>query len=120
MSVFLFMWAPRAKIPTLPDQTSGHVWAHGTIREGVRRLPFWWVWFSASMFVAAWIYLMLYPGYGHHVGLLGWTSHGELARDQASNNRKLDGLLGFCESTQCRRQALLGWFGEVHSGNCGN
>ncbi|MGV8944723.1 DNA helicase RecQ [Thermomonas sp.] len=34
--------------------------------------------------------------------------------------RKLDGLLGFCESTQCRRQALLGWFGEVHSGNCGN
>ena len=34
--------------------------------------------------------------------------------------RKLDGLLGFCESTQCRRQALLGWFGEVHPGNCGN
>ena len=34
--------------------------------------------------------------------------------------RKLDGLLGFCESTQCRRQALLGWFGEVHSGDCGN
>ena len=34
--------------------------------------------------------------------------------------RKLDALLGFCESTQCRRQALLGWFGEVHSGNCGN
>ncbi len=93
ITFFLFMWAPRAKIPTLPDQTSGHVWAHGTIREGVRRLPFWWVWFSASMFVAAWIYLMLYPGYGHHVGLLGWTSHGELARDQASNNRKLDGLL---------------------------
>ncbi len=34
--------------------------------------------------------------------------------------RKLDGLLGFCESTQCRRQALLGWFGEAHPGNCGN
>ena len=34
--------------------------------------------------------------------------------------RKLDGLLGFCESTQCRRQALLGWFGEAHTGNCGN
>ncbi|WP_256645417.1 DNA helicase RecQ [Thermomonas paludicola] len=34
--------------------------------------------------------------------------------------RKLDALLGFCESTQCRRQALLGWFGESHPGACGN
>ncbi len=34
--------------------------------------------------------------------------------------RKLDSLLGFCESTQCRRQALLGWFGESHTGACGN
>src|SRR6185312_1540598 len=69
ITFLLFLWAPRAKIPTLPDQTSGHVWAHGVLREGVRRLPAWWVWFSASMFVAAWIYLMLYPGYGHHAGL---------------------------------------------------
>ena len=34
--------------------------------------------------------------------------------------RKLDALLGYCESTQCRRQALLGWFGEAHAGACGN
>jgi ATP-dependent DNA helicase RecQ len=34
--------------------------------------------------------------------------------------RKLDALLGYCESTGCRRQALLGWFGEDHPGNCGN
>ncbi len=49
-----------------------------------------------------------------------------IARSEAGEERKhvemrkLDGLLGFCESTQCRRQALLGWFGEAHSGNCGN
>jgi cytochrome c oxidase cbb3-type subunit 3 len=92
ITFLLFLWAPRAKIPTLPDQTSGHVWAHGAIREGVRRLPAWWVWFSASMFVAAWIYLMLYPGYGHHAGLLNWTSHGELARDVARNERVLGAL----------------------------
>lgn len=92
ITFLLFLWAPRAKIPTLPDQTSGHVWAHGVIREGVRRLPTWWVWFSASMFVIAWIYLMLYPGYGHHVGLLGWTSHGELARDVARNDKLLGDL----------------------------
>ncbi|GAB3378499.1 DNA helicase RecQ [Lysobacter fragariae] len=34
--------------------------------------------------------------------------------------RKLDALLGYCESTTCRRQSLLGWFGETHGGNCGN
>ncbi|GAB6196431.1 DNA helicase RecQ [Lysobacter xanthus] len=34
--------------------------------------------------------------------------------------RKLDALLGFCETTACRRQALLRWFGEDHSGACGN
>jgi len=34
--------------------------------------------------------------------------------------RKLDALLGYCESTACRRQSLLGWFGEAHPGACGN
>ncbi len=92
ITFLLFLWAPRAKIPTQPDHTSGHVWAHGTIREGVRRLPLWWVLFSASMFVSAWAYLVLYPGYGHHAGALGWTSHGELAHDQAINNRVLGDL----------------------------
>ena len=34
--------------------------------------------------------------------------------------RKLDALVGYCESTGCRRQSLLGWFGESHPGACGN
>ena len=34
--------------------------------------------------------------------------------------RKLDALIGFCESTGCRRQTLLAWFGESHPGGCGN
>lgn len=34
--------------------------------------------------------------------------------------RKLDALLGFCETTLCRRQVLLHYFGESHPGNCGN
>ena len=34
--------------------------------------------------------------------------------------RKLDALLGYCESTGCRRQSLLAYFGEVHPGACGN
>ncbi len=34
--------------------------------------------------------------------------------------RKLDALLGYCESTHCRRQLLLAGFGEQHPGACGN
>ena len=33
--------------------------------------------------------------------------------------RKLDALLGFCESTACRHQAILRYFGEEHPGDCG-
>ena len=93
ITFFLFVWAPRAKIPTQDDGTSGHVWAHGVLREGVRKLPLWWVLFSAAMFVSGWTYLVLYPGFGQRAGTLGWTSHGELARDLATNAAKLDPLL---------------------------
>jgi cytochrome c oxidase cbb3-type subunit III len=93
ITLFLFIWGPRAKIPTLPDGTSGHVWAHGTLREGVRKLPLWWLLLSGAMFIGGIGYLVLFPGFGNHKGLLGWTAHGELARDEATNNAKLDELL---------------------------
>jgi len=31
---------------------------------------------------------------------------------------KLNALLGFCESTGCRHQSILRYFGENHAGNC--
>ncbi len=34
--------------------------------------------------------------------------------------QKLNSLLAFCETAQCRRQALLNYFGEKHHENCGN
>ena len=34
--------------------------------------------------------------------------------------QKLDALLGFCESTRCRRQTLLEYFGEARATACGN
>ncbi len=34
--------------------------------------------------------------------------------------QKLDALLGFCESTRCRRQTLLEYFGERRATACGN
>jgi ATP-dependent DNA helicase RecQ len=35
-------------------------------------------------------------------------------------NRKLEALLGFCETVECRRQVLLGYFGEVYPTACKN
>lgn len=32
---------------------------------------------------------------------------------------KLDALLGYCESTKCRHQTVLRYFGEEHPGSCG-
>ncbi|MBS0515334.1 MAG: cytochrome-c oxidase, cbb3-type subunit III [Proteobacteria bacterium] len=89
ITLFLFLWGQRVEIPTRADGTSGHVWAHGVLREGVRRLPLWWVLLSASMFVAGFAYLALYPGFGRSRGLLGWTSHDELAAATQRNDAVL-------------------------------
>jgi cytochrome c oxidase cbb3-type subunit 3 len=87
ITVLLFLWAPRVDIPTQADGTSGHVWAHGVLREGVRRLPTWWIVLSTASLVAGLAYLALYPGFGAFAGVLGWTSHGELASHQDANRR---------------------------------
>jgi len=89
ITLFLFLWAPRVHIPTLADGTSGHVWAHGVLREGIRPLPVWWLVLSAAMFVVGFAYLALYPGFGAFKGLLGWTSHDQLARAHAVNDARL-------------------------------
>jgi len=89
----LFLWAPWAKVPVKPDGTTGHVWAHGSIREGLNNLPRWWIVLSGAMFVSAFIYLWLFPGFGAHKGKLGWTAHGQLANEVAANDAKLDPLL---------------------------
>lgn len=93
ITLFLFVWAQRLKIPTRADGTTGHVWAHGVLREGVRRLPLWWVLFSAGMFIVGFVYLALYPGFGAYAGRLGWTSSEEWLRDTLANNAKLEATL---------------------------
>lgn len=93
ISFFLFLWGPRAKVPVLADGTTGHVWAHGVLREGLRRLPTWWIVISFLMFVGAFGYLVLYPGFGNSPGRLGWTSHQELAQDTAANDVRLNAAM---------------------------
>ena len=87
ITLFLFLWGLRVDIPTRADGTSGHAWAHGVLREGVRRLPTWWIALSAASFAVGIGYLALYPGFGAFAGTLGWTSASELAQKQAANSR---------------------------------
>ncbi|HYD98695.1 MAG TPA: DNA helicase RecQ [Alphaproteobacteria bacterium] len=41
-------------------------------------------------------------------------------RQKQIERQKLDALLGFCETTRCRRQVLLDYFGESGHQPCGN
>jgi cytochrome c oxidase cbb3-type subunit 3 len=93
ISLVLFFWAQRMSIPTVADGTTGHVWAHGTVREAVRPLPWWWVVISVGAFVFAVVYLFQYPAFGGVAGRLPWTSRGEHQSDNAANNVLLEARL---------------------------
>ncbi len=108
ITFFLFIMALRIKIPTQADGTTGHVWAHGVLREGVRKLPLWWALLSAAMFIAGFIYLTLYPGFGGFKGVLGWTSAEELQRDVQANNAKIEAVL-----QRHRGESLEKWAGNT-------
>ena len=85
---FLLIYATRVPIPTTEYGTTGHLWAHGTISEGVKKLPKWWIVMSVLLLGFSAVYLLLYPGFGHFAGTLGWTSAGEVAQAQARNDAR--------------------------------
>jgi cytochrome c oxidase cbb3-type subunit 3 len=89
----LFVWALWMRIPTVEDGTTGHVWAHGVLREAVRPLPWWWMVISIGAFVFGAAYLVLYPGFGNFAGRLEWSSRGEHQRDAAANGALLEARL---------------------------
>jgi ATP-dependent DNA helicase RecQ len=60
-------------------------------------------------------------GLGDAVLLRRMIEDGDAGDDRKWLERgKLDALIGYCESTACRRQALLAYFGEAHAGACGH
>ena len=59
-------------------------------------------------------------GLGDVVSMRSMLDAGEASEERKHVERqKLDALLGYCESTACRHQTLLRYFGEAHPGNCG-
>ncbi|HET6436298.1 MAG TPA: DNA helicase RecQ [Xanthomonadaceae bacterium] len=60
-------------------------------------------------------------GLGDAVLLGRMIEEGEAGEERKRlERRKLDALIGYCESTGCRRQTLLAYFGEAHPGACGH
>ena len=60
-------------------------------------------------------------GLGDAVLLRKMIEEGEAGEERKWLERaKLDALIGYCESTGCRRRSLLAYFGEAHAGDCGN
>ena len=85
IALFLFVWGQRIDVPTQPDGTTGHVWAHGVLREGVRRpRPGGWV-LGGSLCLGVAVSRCSRALAGS--GLLGWTSTGKLERETAAQRR---------------------------------
>ncbi|WP_292778905.1 DNA helicase RecQ [Methylophilus sp. UBA6697] len=58
-------------------------------------------------------------GMGDVVSMRQMLDSGEASEERKRLERlKLDALLGYCESTACRHQAILRYFGESHPGAC--
>ncbi len=72
-------------------ETVGHEW--DGIEELDTPLPRWWLWSFYACIAFAMGYTVLYPAWpGLHAatkGVLGWTSHGQLAAEMAANDKRL-------------------------------
>ena len=55
------------------------------------------------------------------VSLLRLLDTGEMTdRQRRIERQKIEALIGYCEAVSCRRQVLLGYFGEAERPPCGN
>lgn len=84
------LWSNSKRRPgdPAPDETS-HVW-DGDLTEYNKPMPKWWInlfWLTILFSVG---YLIYYPGFGAFAGVAKWTSAGEMKKEQAVENKKLE------------------------------
>ncbi|MBB3169352.1 cytochrome-c oxidase, cbb3-type subunit III [Simiduia aestuariiviva] len=102
------------------NRTTGHV--YDGIEEYDNPLPKWWFQlFVATLFFTA-AYLIAYPGLGAWEGVLGWTSHKQLAGEQQKAQAKYVDTFGKYEDMSIEelvnepRAMKMG--GRLFSNNC--
>jgi len=60
-------------------------------------------------------------GIGDVLNLMRLSDAGDVSdRQRRIERQKIEALIGYCETVSCRRQVLLGYFGEVDHPPCGN
>ncbi|WP_323847003.1 cytochrome-c oxidase, cbb3-type subunit III [Microbulbifer magnicolonia] len=74
------------------NKTTGHV--YDGIEEYDNPLPKWWFMLFVATLIFSGVYLAIYPGLGNFKGLGGWTSVGELEKDQSKAVEKFDETFG--------------------------
>ncbi len=62
---------------------------------------------------------ILFFGYGDRKKIEALIEKSRNPRKKAIAYKKLGEMIKFCESMQCRRKFLLGYFGEAYDGGCG-
>lgn len=87
LCLLLLVVAARRKVMA-GDNTTGHVW-DGDLKELNNPLPRWWMVLFVLTVLFAFAYLSLYPGLGSHQGQLGWSSVGQLEKEQAKAQEQL-------------------------------
>jgi len=95
--------------------TVGHAW--DGIEELDTPMPRWWLWTLYATIVFAIGYVIAYPALpglsGATPGVIGWTSHGELARELATEQRRLGPTRNAIAATSMA--GLLGKPGLLHA-----
>ena len=74
------------------NRTTGHV--YDGIEEFDNPMPKWWFQLFIATYIFAVGYLIMYPGMGAWKGLLGWTSHGEVASHIEEAQATYDDIFG--------------------------
>jgi len=89
-SLIGFLWFLFVNRRTSGEETTGH--ESDGIQELDTPLPAWWIGMFVLSIVFAFGYLAYYPGLGNVAGSGGWTSTGQLEREQTTHDDRFAGL----------------------------
>ncbi|MES2721356.1 MAG: cytochrome-c oxidase, cbb3-type subunit III [Pseudomonadota bacterium] len=118
---WLLMWTRKMDLSEMAeDGTTGH--EYDGIKEYNNPLPRWWLicfWGSIAFALG---YLALYPGLGKYQGMLGWTSHGELQKDEAAYDKQYGPLYASFAATPipelAKDERAMKVAGRIFANNC--
>ena len=106
--------------PQEKGKSTGHEF--DGIEELNNPLPAWWTWLFVGTIVFAVVYLVLYPGFGHFQGVLGWTSDGQYSAEAARADAEYGPVFARYFETPIAElvddERAVGMGGRIFANNC--